>query len=67
MTDDRTGSEPGDLGTYLDAALALAGLPLEAGLRPRVLMHLHTALEMGRLVLDFELPDEAEPAPVYRP
>ncbi|GAB4072391.1 DUF4089 domain-containing protein [Ancylobacter sonchi] len=67
MTDDRTGRRPGDLGAYLDAALALAELPLEAVLRPRVLMHLDMALAMGRLVEDFPLPDEAEPAPVYRP
>ncbi|MCB4768979.1 DUF4089 domain-containing protein [Ancylobacter sp. Lp-2] len=67
MTDDRTGGKPGDLEAYLDAALALAGLPLESGLRPRVLMHLETALAMGRLVESFPLPDEAEPAPVYRP
>lgn len=63
---ERERPEP-DLGEYLDSALAIAGLPLEDVLRPRVLMHLETALKMGRLVSDFPLPDEAESAPVYRP
>ncbi|MFD2140958.1 DUF4089 domain-containing protein [Ancylobacter oerskovii] len=67
MTDQQAGGMPGQAGAYLDAALALAGLPLEPELRPRVLLHLETALQMGALVLDFPLPDEAEPAPVYRP
>ncbi|WP_018389819.1 DUF4089 domain-containing protein [Ancylobacter sp. FA202] len=51
----------------LDAGLKVASLPLEPELRPRVLMHLETALAMAALVTDFALPDEAEPAPVYRP
>ncbi len=51
----------------LDAGLSVAGLPLEPELRPRVLMHLETAAAMAALVMTFPLPDEAEPAPVYRP
>ncbi|MCK0209077.1 DUF4089 domain-containing protein [Starkeya koreensis] len=56
-----------DLGAFLDSGLRLAGLPLESELRPRVLMHLATAFAMAKLVTDFPLPDEAEPAPVYVP
>lgn len=56
-----------DLATFLDAALAVARLPLEAELRERVLMHLGIAAGMADLVLDFPLSDEAEPAPVYQP
>ncbi|MDF2996371.1 MAG: hypothetical protein K0R27_2008 [Xanthobacteraceae bacterium] len=55
------------LGAFLDATLAVAGLPLEAELRGRVLMHLGIAAGMADLVLGFPLPDEAEPAPVYQP
>ena len=54
-------------GALLDAGLAVARLPLEPELRPRVLMHLETATAMAALVMEFFLPDEAEPAPVYRP
>ncbi|WP_428029209.1 DUF4089 domain-containing protein [Ancylobacter sp.] len=56
-----------NLGAFLDAGLKLAGLPLEPELRPRVLMHLETAVAMAGLVTAFDLPDEAEPAPVYQP
>ena len=55
------------LGAFLDAGLKVAGLPLEPELRPRVLMHLETAVAMAALVTQFSLPDEAEPAPVYQP
>lgn len=51
----------------LDGGLAVQQLPLEETLRPRVLMHLTTAIAMGALVTGLELEDEAEPAPVYRP
>ncbi len=51
----------------LDGGLALHELPLEETLRPRVLMHLSTAIAMGALVAELRLDDEAEPAPVYRP
>ncbi|QJP13987.1 DUF4089 domain-containing protein [Starkeya sp. ORNL1] len=56
-----------DLGAFLDAALAVVRLPLEAELRERVLVHLGIAAGMADLVLDFPLEDEAEPAPVYQP
>lgn len=56
-----------DVGDFLDAGLRLADLPLEPDLRPRVLMHLETAVAMAKLVTAFPLPDEAEPAPVYVP
>jgi hypothetical protein len=55
------------LDAYLDAALAVVRLPLEAELRERVLVHLGIAAGMAELVLDFPLSDEAEPAPVYQP
>lgn len=55
------------LAALLDGGLAVQALPLEETLRPRVLMHLKTAVAMAALVTDFPLPDEAEPAPVYRP
>jgi hypothetical protein len=60
-------TRPPDLGAFLDAALAVVRLPLEAELRERVLIHLGIAVGMAGLVLDFPLSDEAEPAPVYQP
>lgn len=60
-------ADDGDLGDFLDAGLKIAGLPLEQELRTRVLMHLETAVAMAKLVAEFPLFDEAEPAPVYVP
>lgn len=60
-------ADDGDLRDLLDAGLRVAGLPLEEELRPRVLIHLETAVAMAKLVAGFPLPDEAEPAPVYVP
>ncbi|GLK74220.1 DUF4089 domain-containing protein [Ancylobacter dichloromethanicus] len=66
-TTGRAAANRADIEAFLDAGLRVAGLPLEPELRPRVLMHLETAVAMAALVADFPLPDEAEPAPVYRP
>ncbi|MCS0501029.1 DUF4089 domain-containing protein [Ancylobacter mangrovi] len=65
--DGRQSGGGGEAGAFLDTALAVMELPLEPELRPRVVMHLETALAMARLVSTFPLPDEAEPAPVYQP
>lgn len=67
MQSAATGEGESACGALLDAGLTVAGLPLEPELRPRVLMHLETAAAMAALVTAFALPDEAEPAPVYRP
>jgi hypothetical protein len=49
----------------LTAAQAL-GLPLEADWQPAVKANLAVTLAHAALVAEFELPDEAEPAPVFR-
>ena len=49
----------------IDASLPLLGLELAADSRAVVKMHLETAERLSRLVRDFPLDDEAEPAPVY--
>ena len=46
----------------IDAMAALLGLEIEDEFRPGVRFHL---VNTARVVLDFELPDEAEPAPVF--
>jgi hypothetical protein len=56
--------------THLDdcidtAAKALA-LPLEPEWKPAVKANLAITLRLGALVSELELPDEAEPAPVFR-
>jgi hypothetical protein len=52
----------------IDASAPLMGLePLGDASRAAVKTHLEIAVGLARLVLDFPLDDEQEPAPVYRP
>ena len=51
----------------IDAMAVLLGLEIEEEFRPGVRFHLLNTARVARAVLDFELPDEAEPAPVFEP
>jgi hypothetical protein len=51
----------------IDGVTPLVGLTIDEASRPVVVMHLRTAVRLGRLVLDFPLVDELEHAPVYTP
>jgi len=55
-----------DLDAMVDAGTALLGIELRPEWREAVRMNLAVSLNFGRLVTDFPLPDEAEPAPVFR-
>jgi hypothetical protein len=50
---------------YLDAASALAGLPIRPEDRAEVLTAFAVLREQARLVTAFELPDEVEAAPRF--
>jgi hypothetical protein len=54
------------LDTYIDSAAALLGLPLEPEWKPAVRANLDVTLKLAALVAEKELPDDAEPAPVYQ-
>ena len=56
-----------DAEAYVDAAAALIGLPLDPAHRPGVVLNLERIAQMAALVMEFRLPDAAEPAPVFRP
>jgi len=56
-----------DAEAYLDSAAELIDLPIDAAHRPGVLLNLERIAQMGALVMDFDLPDETEPGPVFRP
>jgi hypothetical protein len=58
---------PFDAATYVDAAAALIGLPLDPAHRPGVILNIERIAEMAALVMAFPLPDETEPAPVFLP
>ena len=41
-------------------------LPIDPAWRPTVRTHLEITFRLGKLVEEFDLPDDAEPAPVFR-
>jgi hypothetical protein len=53
------------LDDYIDAVAKALGLPVKEAWRPAVRANLEVSLRLGRLVDEFALPDETEPAPVF--
>ena len=53
------------LDEYIDAVAKALGLPIENAWRPAVRANLEVSLRLARLVDEFALPDEAEPASVF--
>jgi len=56
-------SDPTD--DFLEAAAKALGVPLDAAWKPAIRANLEVTLKLARLVEEFPLPDDAEPAPVY--
>jgi hypothetical protein len=53
------------LDDYIDAAAKALSLPVEEAWRPAVRANLEVSLRLARMVDEFALPDEAEPASVF--
>jgi hypothetical protein len=53
------------LDTYIDAVAAALALPIDEAWRPAVRANLEVTLKMARMVDEFPLPDETEPASIY--
>lgn len=53
--------------TYVDGAAALIGLPIDPTHRAGVVLNLERIAQMAALVMEFPLPDDVEPAPVFEP
>jgi hypothetical protein len=57
---------PGDpLDDYIEAAAKVLNLPIDDAWRPAVRANLEVSLRLARMVDEFALPDEAEPASVF--
>ncbi len=54
------------LDDFIVAAAEALALPIEPAWQPAVRAHLEVTLTFARLVEEFDLPDDAEPAPVFR-
>ena len=57
---------PDPLDDFIAAASAALALPLEPEWRPAVKANLAVTLKHAATVAEFELPDAAEPAPVFK-
>ena len=53
------------LDNYIDAVATALALPVEDAWRPAVRANLEVSLRLARLVDEFPLPDETEPAGIY--
>jgi hypothetical protein len=53
------------LDDYIDAVAKALALPVEEAWRPAIRANLEVSLRLARMVDDFALPDETEPAPVF--
>jgi hypothetical protein len=53
------------LDDYIDAVGAALALPIEPAWKPMVRANLEVTLKLARLVDEFALPDETEPASVF--
>ena len=57
---------PDHLDAYVDAAAQALGLTLAPEWKPGVRANLEVTFKLAALVAEKELPDDAEPAPVYQ-
>ena len=53
------------LDSYIDAAAAVLGFSIEPAWKSAVRANLDVSLKMARMVQEFPLPDEIEPATIY--
>ena len=53
------------LDDYIDAVAAALALPIEEPWRPAIKANLEVSLRLARMVDEFALPDEVEPASVF--
>lgn len=49
----------------MEASAAALGITIEPAWKPGIKANLQVTLKLAALVAEFELPDEAEPAPVF--
>ena len=52
--------------SYIDSAAAALGIPIQPEWRPEIRANLDVTFKLAALVGEKELPDDAEPAPVFK-
>jgi hypothetical protein len=58
-------ANPDPIDEFIVASARTLGLPLEADWLPVVRTNLEVTLKHATLVAEFEMPDDAEPAPIF--
>jgi hypothetical protein len=58
-------SEQSELDALIDAGTELLGIPVRPEWRDAIRQHLAVSFDLARVVVDFSLPDEADPAPAF--
>jgi len=61
------GPTPEELAVYVDETAKRVGLPIAPEHRPGVIQFTGVLLAAAALVMEVPLPDDVEPAPVFRP
>jgi Protein of unknown function (DUF4089) len=56
-----------ELDEFITAGAALLGVPIAPEWQPAIRMHMAASLIHAAMVVEFLLPDDAEPAAVFRP
>ena len=59
--------KPFDAEAYVIAAAQLVGLGLDPAHRPGVVLNFARIAQMAALFMEFPLPDDTEPAPIFTP
>jgi hypothetical protein len=59
------GTDEDALDEFIDAVARALGIPVEPQWKPGIRANLQVTLRVAAMVAEFELPDEAEPAPVF--
>jgi Protein of unknown function (DUF4089) len=62
-----TDTTPPDLDAMITAGTAVLGISVDAAWQAAIRAHMEVTLRHAAAVGEFALPDEAEPAPVFRP
>jgi hypothetical protein len=58
---------PEELGAFVDETAKRIGLPIAPEHRPGVIQFTGVLLASAALVMEFPIPDDVEPAPVFEP
>ena len=57
---------PHPLDAYIEAAAAALAIPVAPEWKSEIRAHLEVTCKLAALVAEKELPDDAEPAPIYQ-